>query len=264
MFCILSRRLITVFLTFGIFVIANIAAASEQVGIILLHGKGSYDHSDKPIGSLRDALVDAGYLTELPTLPWERSRRYDATVEQAFDEIDSAAARLKQKGATRIIVAGQSMGGGIGISYVARRNTASDLIVIAPGHVPDSPLWRKRFASDVIKAKGMISSGRGHEFGTFGDRNQGKNSSLSVRADVYLSYFDPDGSAAMRKSAAQLRPGTNVLWIVEEHRVKNFSAKSFDSIPSSVNAEYSVIDSSHRDAPENSIGAVIAWLKKLP
>lgn len=259
-----QRYILGAFLVIALVGIAHFSIAAEKIGVVLLHGKGTPDVASSSIGDLRGALENAGYVTELPTLPWQRQRMYDATVEQAFQEIDTAVEKLRQRGAAKIVVAGHSMGGGIGMAYAAQRPDVTGLIVIAPGHVPDSPPWRKRFADDVARAKAMIASGKGGEFATFEDRNQGKNSSLSVRANVYLSYFDPDGLAAMRNSAARLNAGTRVLWIVEEDKKKNYSAQSIKAIPESVTKEYLELDTSHRDAPENSADAVIAWLEKLP
>ena len=258
------KFLCAILLTIGFVSKVDISAASEKIGIALLHGKGSFELPSKSIGSLRDALNDAGYLTELPNLPWERDRKYDVPIEEFFKEIDGAVSNLRKRGATKIVVAGHSMGGNIGMAYAARGPGVAGLIVIAPGHVPDSPAWRKMFADHVAKAKSMIAIGKGREFGEFADRNQGTNTSITVRADIYLSYFDPDGLAGMRNSASRLKPETRVLWIVEEKRKNNFSSKSLEAIPSSVATDHLIIDSSHRDAPENSIDAIISWLKKLP
>ena len=84
------------------------AQAAEAVGVVLMHGKGS--PGPKYVGSLADRLRDAGYLVSTPDMPWSASRIYDASYEAAMGEIDRAIERLKEKGATRFVVAGHSLG----------------------------------------------------------------------------------------------------------------------------------------------------------
>jgi dienelactone hydrolase len=64
-----------------------------------------------------------------------------------MEEIDRAVARLKSQGAKKIVVAGQSFGANAAIGYGARRDGLAAIMAIAPGHVPERPMFAKRVAS---------------------------------------------------------------------------------------------------------------------
>jgi esterase/lipase len=83
------------------------SAASENVGVVLLHGKGG-----SPTGYIRElaALQGRGYLVSTPTMPWAKIRIYDASFEEAMVEIDREVDALRQNGAKLVVVAGQSLG----------------------------------------------------------------------------------------------------------------------------------------------------------
>ena len=58
------------------------------LGIVLLHGKGGTPTTG--IEGLHESLKRAGALVEAPEMPWSARRIYDATYDQAMDEIDAA------------------------------------------------------------------------------------------------------------------------------------------------------------------------------
>lgn len=244
--------------------LARPAFAAEKIGVVLMHGKNSTNKPRSPIGRLQAALQDAGFVTVAPELPWSRDRQYADTVEGAFGELDRAVAELKDKGVGKVVIAGHSLGANIALAYGTQRSGLAGIIAIAPGHIPESADWRKSFADDVAKAKAMVAAGKGEEPADFSDRNQGKSSPITLRAKVYLSYFDPDGLAAMSHTAGGLSPNTPVLWIVEDSRKGQIAGRvTFDRIPDGGKKEYVVVDSSHNDAPEKSAGRIIEWLKRL-
>lgn len=240
------------------------ASAAEKIAIVLMHGKHSTNVPGSPVGQLKSKLDDAGFTVVTPEMPWSRSRVYATTVEAAFKEIDRAVARLRDQGYAKIVIAGHSLGANIALSYAAARPGLTALIAIAPGHVPDAKGWRKRFAPDVAKARAMIAAGKGDDFAYFTDLNQGTSSQVNVTAEAYLSFYDPDGMAAMSKTAPRLKPPTRVLWIIEKQNKDRFTGRvTFSKIPNDVQKQFVVIDSTHMNAPANSADIVIGWLKKL-
>ena len=54
-------------------------------------------------------------------MPWSARRIYDATYDQAMDEIDASVEKLKKAGAKKIAVIGHSLGANAAIGYAARR-----------------------------------------------------------------------------------------------------------------------------------------------
>ncbi len=102
-------------------------------GVVLLHGKGGTPTS--MIEGLTESLRKEGAVVEAPELPWSRRRMYDATYDQAMAEIDLAVQKLKWAGATKIVVAGHSLGANAAIGYGARRDGLAAVIALAPGHL---------------------------------------------------------------------------------------------------------------------------------
>ena len=239
-------------------------AAAGKVGIVLLHGKYSTNKPDSAIGRLGSALDKAGFTTTAPELPWSYDRHFDATIETAFAEIDRAVAKLKAEGVTKVVIAGHSLGGNIGLAYATQRPGLAGIVVVAPGHTPESADWRRSFAGAVAKARAMVAAGKGDAVAEFAGHSQGRQTPITVRAAVYLSYYDPDGLAAMRKTAARLGPGTPVLWIVEKSRENVISGHAtFARIPGTARKRFVAVDASHNDAPARSAATIIAWLKEL-
>ena len=120
-----------------------IAQPLAGTGVVLLHGKGGTPTSMIE-GLSRSRCRREGALVEAPELPWSARRIYDATYDQAMAEIDTAVDRLKEAGATRIVVVGHSLGGNAAIGYAARRQGLAAVVALAPGHLPEA--WALRAA----------------------------------------------------------------------------------------------------------------------
>jgi esterase/lipase len=88
-------------------------AHAKMLGVVLMHGKQG--QPDRVINGLAEALERAGYPVERPEMCWSRRRIYDLSYTDCFRDIDSAVERLKARGATEIVVAGQSLGGNAAI-----------------------------------------------------------------------------------------------------------------------------------------------------
>ena len=73
----------------GLLACAVAAAAANEVGVVLLHGKGG-----SPSGYVRElavALQSKGHPVSAPAMPWAKDRIYDASFEEALGEIDRSA-----------------------------------------------------------------------------------------------------------------------------------------------------------------------------
>jgi len=124
----------------------------RKIGVVLMHGKwGAPD--DRGLYKLSHALGAAGVVLETPTMPWSRHRNYDAGYDDALKEIDQAVAKLKAKGAQRIVVGGHSFGANAALAYGATRDGVAGLLALAPGHVPDLSRFRGLMAPDVARAR---------------------------------------------------------------------------------------------------------------
>jgi len=242
------------------------AAAGGKTGIVLMHGKWGTTKSKSPVVVLGKALEKKGYIVATPEMPWSASRLYDKDYEQAMAEIDKAVDKLKSSGATRIIVGGHSMGANAAFGYAARRDGLAGVLAMAPGHAPSDKGQKNNFAKEVERARNMVESGKGKSKDNFTDVNQGRKKTLNIPAEIYLSWFSPDGPANMPNNVAAIKPGVPLLWLtgkndgLHKRGGKDFA---FNKAPANPKTAYVVVSSGHGDAPQKGKGEIIAWLESL-
>ena len=85
-------------------------SASNDVGVILMHGKGGTAGERSSIGKLAESLESEGFIVLAPDMPWHELRIWDKSFDESMVEIDGYVAELKSKGAKKIVVGGQSLG----------------------------------------------------------------------------------------------------------------------------------------------------------
>lgn len=236
--------------------------ALSGYGIVVLHGKGGTPTTG--IEGLTESLKAQGALVETPELPWSARRIYDATYDQAMDEIDLAVEKLKKAGATKIAVIGHSLGANAAIGYAARRKGLTAVVALAPGHLPEAWALRARTSGAIATAKKMVAAGKGDVRMSFPDLAQGIPFSVQATPNVYLSMFDPEGPAVMPKNAAAMEP-VPFLWIAGIADPIVFHGKDyvFDRGGKHPKSKYMVTASMHLSTPFQSRGTIIDWLKGL-
>jgi pimeloyl-ACP methyl ester carboxylesterase len=239
------------------------AWAGNGLGVVLLHGKRS---GPQVFQGLAGALEKEGFLVAKPEMPWSRSRYLDKTFEAALDEIAAAVNALQQKGANRVVVAGHSMGAVAALGYAAARGGLTGVILLAPGHFPGFPGFQKSLGDSLAQAQEMIKSGRGEKTGEFLDKNQGRVFPISTTAQIYYSYFSPEGPMAPGRNAARLNPKIPVLVILGDQDPLAPSAKSqvFAKLPANPLYRLVTVAGGHIEVPSESQEEVLRWLKGLP
>jgi pimeloyl-ACP methyl ester carboxylesterase len=248
-----------VFLVFGI-----TRAFAGDLGVVVLPGKNSV-YPNGLVGALAQALENAGIAVETPEVPWSQKRYLDKDYDDSMLEIDQAVARLKAKGATKIVVGGQSMGSNAALGYGARRDGLAGIADISPGHVVEPKPLADLFRASVARAKSMVEAGRGTEKAEFQDNDQGKRFFITVEARVYLSWFAPDGPTLFPKNAAALKPGTALLWMFGEKDPMNDRGRAyaFDKAPANPKSKYAVVSGGHLDVMRSNAADIVAWVKSL-
>ncbi len=243
------------------------ASADESVGIVLMHGKGGTAVPQSSIGQLAEALQSAGFIVIAPDMPWHRSRIWDRSFAESMVEIDEYVAKLKRKGAKKIVVGGHSLGANAAIGYGARREGLAGILAIAPGHIPEVQGFQSRMDHDYRRAQKMVDEGKGSDAGGFKDFNQGRTSKVRAKAKDYLSWYDPKGPAVMPANAAKLKAGTALMWVIGEKdillrygRGKNYV---FDLAPPHPKSIYVVVPGGHRVTPQKGEDQITNWLKGL-
>lgn len=258
-------RILLSLLAFLVMSAADARAQSRSLsgfGVVLLHGKGGTPTT--MIEGLSESLRKEGALVEAPELPWSARRIYDATYDQAMAEIDAAVERLKKGGATKITVAGHSLGGNAAIGYGARRKGLHAVVALAPGHLPEAWALRLRTRSAIVLAKQLVASGKGDVPMSFPDLAQGIPFSIKATPAVYLSMFDPEGPAVIPRNAAAMEP-VPFLWVVGVADPIFFHGRDYGFDPGAKHpkSKYMVIAGTHMTTPFQARRAIIDWLKSL-
>jgi pimeloyl-ACP methyl ester carboxylesterase len=242
------------------------AQALAGYGIVLLHGKGGQPGGN--IASLATALEAEGAAVVMPKMAWAgaqgRPEKYDVSYEQALAPIKAAVDQLKAR-ASKVLVAGQSLGANAAIGYAARHGAGlAGVIALAAGHTPERAGFRDRFASEVARAKQLVASGRGGALETFADTNQGNTFQVRATPSAYLSFFDPSGPAVIPRNAKAML-SLPLLWVIgrRDRLAQAGRGYAFDLAPKHPKSSYLEIDADHVGTPTAARREVIAWLKTL-
>jgi pimeloyl-ACP methyl ester carboxylesterase len=237
-------------------------ASGSDIGVVLMHGKGGTTLSVAPLAR---NLRRAGFQVTTPqNLPWHRDRIYDKTFEESMLEIDRAVAKLRKKGARHIFVAGHSLGAIAAAGYGARREGLAGIILLAPGHLVGEPEVRAICADDVLKSKKMIDSGKGSKYSNFGDFIIDTRTMRRLKANIFYSWFAPDGPAEFTRNMANTKPGTAILYVVGDrdgYPPSMDRTYAFDDAPRNPKNKFVIISSDHRSTPADSSEVVIDWLR---
>jgi esterase/lipase len=140
-----------------IIVLSPSRPASESVGIVLMHGKNGIPGS---MQGLVDALEAAGYQIDRPEMCWSHWRIYDLSYLECLRDVDTAVQR-KSRGASRIIVGGQSLGANAALAFGATRDGLLGVIAMAPAHNPAHIIKSPEIARSLTEAHDLIAAGKG-------------------------------------------------------------------------------------------------------
>ena len=260
----LVARALVALAVFAAFVLAAPAQSANLtgVGIVYLHGKGGWPGAMD--GGILAALEAEGAQVAKPDLPWSLKRKYGATYEHAMAEIDSVVAALKTEGATRIVVIGHSLGGNAAIGYAARHPDLAGVVVLVPGHLPETDELRGYTQAAIARAKELVAAGQGNVPQSFPDVAQGIPLTATATPLVYLSMFDPNGPAVIPKNARAMGP-VPLLWVVGSldpiaRRGPDYAFKLAAKNPKS---RYVEVFAGHLTTPTVARNQVVAWINSL-
>ena len=261
----MSRLLIAAFAVFSVLYIA-VPASAADIGVVLMHGKWGTYKDKSPVGKLKSSLKSAGIKVVTPSVAWSKSRYLDKSYEDAMAEIDAAVDKLKSDGVSKVVVAGHSMGANIALGYAARRDGLAGVIALAPGHIPEDDVFQDKIGHDYKRALAAIAAGKGDDKDKYKDINQGRKGAFNITADIYASWFDPNGPAVMPNNAAMLKANTPLLWVIgtRDRMYEKGEAYAFAKAPAHAMNKYLVVKGgSHKSAPSSAAKDIIAWLKAL-
>lgn len=242
-------------------VMATSAWAGSDVGIVMLHGLRGMPGVGNTSG-FEHALRSAGYIVETPEMCWSRNRIYDAPYPDRLKEIDTAIGKLKAAGATRIVIAGMSMGGNAVLCYAADHPGLVGVIALAPAANPLLTNRNPHVRESVEQAKQMVANGHGNDKATFQGVNNGRVIQVTATGAAFLSFADPDGPAVFTRNLPKITEP--VFWAAGDRDATQANAEQwFAELPANPLNRMVHVSGGHVATPDLAIDAALDWLKQM-
>lgn len=232
--------------------------------IILMHGKWS--HPNTPLFRILETnLKEKGYIIEKPNMPWSRTRQYDQTYEGALKDLAEVIQQYKTKGIKKIVLIGHSTGANAAIAYQSYIGNADAIVAITPGHNPYHMYNNdRRHAYILKKVEDKIKKKENNISIEFTDINCGIKKNFIKPAEIFFSYFNPNGLGHMPKTAKEFKKPTPFLCIegTLDH-IRNGPEFIFSKVPYHALNTYVLTSGNHMTTPELSSKQISEWLNFL-
>lgn len=240
------------------------AAQGDPIGIVIMHGKGGAPTGY--VATLARTLEGKGYLVANLEMPWSRRRNYDVSVERGAQEVETAVAGLRAKGAKKVFVAGHSQGGAFAL-HMAGRQGIDGVVAMAPGGDVGNRVFREQLGESVDRARRLVAEGKGNEPARLEDYEGARGTYPVVSAPaVYLTWFDPEGAMNMRRAARAAKPQVPILWIVgqgERPQLRRVNIQLFQSLPDNPLTRLYEPNSDHVGTPTASADEIVRWTREV-
>jgi len=236
------------------------AFEAQHTGVLLMHGKGGTP--SKTWVNFQKAFEQEGFTVIAKEMPWSQNRYIDKTYEDSLDEVKESIKELQEKGLKHIVLIGHSMGANVAIAY-GSLYPLDALVALAPGHNPNR--MASYFKPSLDVAKSMMDEGKGASVASFADTNVGKQFMKEMRADIYYSFFSPEGLSAMEIRAKYIPSTLPVLYIAgrQDPLSEKNGTRTFDAMPKTSKSRYTIVDANHFGVVNTSTEEVINWLNSL-
>jgi pimeloyl-ACP methyl ester carboxylesterase len=234
-------------------------AAPSRTGIVLLHGIGGDGNSMK---ELAGHLRTAGFRVATPDLPFGGPAAFSQPVDAGVRTVQGELERLRREGATRLVLAGFSLGGFFA-ALVAGRTPVDALVAIAPNGGSDM----KPLDDEVARAKQLIAQGRGQQPTLMKDSDVVSPARWDLPAATpaaYVTWFERDGVMNWRRVWSALRPGMPVLLVVPTRDLANLrkvKRETWEMLPPNPANRLYEPRSDHVGAPMASAAEMVRWLR---
>ena len=240
----------------------TVAQEQKSCALILMHGKW---HNPRDFGFFGGKL-EPNCAYKSIEMPWSQRRNYDEPYPVALANIKAEVEAFRREGYKRVILVGHSFGANAALAYMAEVGDADAVISLAAGHSPTYMYQQGIGSRAVDKARSLVESGKGDETLSMDDLNQGRRQSISMKATVLLSYFDPTGLGNMPGTITRFKRSVPLLWIVgDKDPLYPFgSGYAFDKAPKNPASKYVVLQADHVSTPDAAVSEVLEWIKSLP
>jgi hypothetical protein len=113
----------------------------------------------------------------------------------------------------------------------------------------------------------MVKANNGNGLILFDDLNTGgRRKGVTVTANAFLDYFDPDGSMNSQNNASSVLPGVPILWVAgtrEEDGLKRMGALLRGKLPANPANRFVEVNADHLNTPNKAVEPVIAWIREI-
>lgn len=241
----------------------SLPAMANDCVVVVMHGKWGGPKS--PYLRVLAEKIQRVCDVELREMPWSRNRNYDETYETALEKLSESVRSYRGKGYTKIFLSGQSFGANASIAYQAVYGDIDGVIALAPGHSPNEMYQMGMNRSLIEAAEKHTAEGRPEALLTFTDLNQGERKTFSIRADVFYSYFRPDGLGNMALSASRFKKSIPFMWVIgtKDPLFPGGSAYAYERAPAHLLSKYVVVDANHATTPEVASDHVLDWVVQV-
>src|SRR5262249_11001176 len=150
--------------------------------------------------------------------------------------------KLRNSGASAIVVAGHSFGGNAAIQYGATHTDLLGILVLAAAFDPRALARDWEVRASITKAQGLTDKGRGDAVDTLWFTTA--KTQLRTKAKVYLSFNGPNSVAYMPANTPKLT--APLLWIAGD---RDFGQEgpgyAFDRAPANPLNRYVMVSGDH-------------------
>lgn len=259
----MCKRGILAFMAAWLLSIASAQAQDKACAVVMLHGKWGNPQYVQYFARKLDPPCDYKSLE----MPWSQRRGYDAPYAQAIADIAAQVRVFRDQGYRRVLLAGHSFGGNAALAYMTEVADVDGVIALAPGHGPRLMYENGISREGVDKARALVAEGKGAETVTIQDLNTGQRRSVRMRADVAVSYFDPDGLGDMPLSATRWKRAVPVLWLIGQQDIPNLRQGPdfiFNKLPLHPASRFLEIPGTHVGMLDHAGEPARAWIQALP
>lgn len=239
----------------------HVGAETSTAGVVLMHGKGG--SPTMHVSDLAASLERDGVLVANLEMPWSGRRNYDVDVKAAENEVEAALATLRQKGASKVFVAGHSQGGLFAL-YFGGKHHVDGIVAIAPGGNVGNSLYREQLADSIELARKLVTEGRGEEKTRLNDYEAARGIyPVITTPTAYLTWFEPDGAMNQTLAMKSIYADIPILFIAPTNdypgllRVKD---AMFGLLAKHPLTKLYEPNSSHLNAPTASFKDIKEWV----
>ena len=252
------------FAILGLLLSLHAQADTATVGVVLMHGKGG--SPGKFVNELASSLQGRGLQVANLEMPWSGRRGYDASVAAAEAEVEAAFTAMRDKGASKLFIAGHSQGG-IFALYFAGKHRVDGAIAIAPGGNVGSPIFLEKLGSALALARQNVQDGKGAEKIQLSDFEGSKGVyPVLTTANNYLTWFEPDGAMNQVIALKSIQAQTPVLYIAPSNdypALVRTNGQMYDLLAKHPLTRLYAPACTHLNAPTASAATIAEWISSV-